>query len=101
MVFHFLRPFPTVYLVCGSFRAFGPLRYARITLDRATGRSRGTGFACFWNKDDADKVIQQSELLRSETTGSDTVRISAFYPWSCPILPLLSPVKTPSQRPLY
>ncbi|KAJ3980473.1 hypothetical protein F5890DRAFT_694771 [Lentinula detonsa] len=49
------------------FRAFGPLRYARITLDPETGRSRGTGFACFWNKEDADKVITQSDLLRAET----------------------------------
>ncbi|KAI0646281.1 hypothetical protein C8Q79DRAFT_909390 [Trametes meyenii] len=52
------------------FRAFGPLRYARITLDAATGRSRGTGFACFWNKEDADKAIEQSEILRAETVGS-------------------------------
>ncbi|TFK36256.1 hypothetical protein BDQ12DRAFT_634278 [Crucibulum laeve] len=55
------------------FRAFGPLRYARITIDSATGRSRGTGFACFWNKEDADKVITQSELLHVETTGATTV----------------------------
>jgi RNA recognition motif-containing protein len=47
-----------------SFRTFGPLRYARITLDPSTGRSRGTGFACFWNKADADKVVEQSDLLR-------------------------------------
>ncbi|KAJ6618251.1 hypothetical protein B0H10DRAFT_2029966 [Mycena sp. CBHHK59/15] len=53
------------------FRAFGPLRYARITMDFATGRSRGTGFACFWNKEDADKVVEQSDLLRTETTGSE------------------------------
>ncbi|KAF8799812.1 hypothetical protein BYT27DRAFT_7263425 [Phlegmacium glaucopus] len=55
------------------FRAFGPLRYARITLDPATSRSRGTGFACFWNLEDADKVVQQSEILRAETTGHSTV----------------------------
>ncbi|KIK98638.1 hypothetical protein PAXRUDRAFT_823683 [Paxillus rubicundulus Ve08.2h10] len=52
------------------FRAFGPLRYARITVDPETERSRGTGFACFWNKEDADKVIAQSEILRSETMGN-------------------------------
>ncbi len=52
------------------FRAFGPLRYARITLEPETGRSRGTGFVCYWNKEDADKVIEQSELLRKETTGN-------------------------------
>ncbi|KAF8962114.1 hypothetical protein BDZ97DRAFT_1826443 [Flammula alnicola] len=55
------------------FRAFGPLRYARITMDPATGRSRGTGFACFWNLKDADRVVQQSDLLRSETTGQTIV----------------------------
>jgi len=42
-------------------------------LDDATGRSRGTGFACFWSKEDADKVVEQSELLRLETTGSEAV----------------------------
>ncbi|KAG7441465.1 RNA-binding domain-containing protein [Guyanagaster necrorhizus] len=53
------------------FRAFGALRYARITLDGSTGRSRGTGFACFWNKDDADNVVEQSDLLKAETTGAE------------------------------
>ncbi|KAK7023842.1 ribosome biogenesis [Favolaschia claudopus] len=56
------------------FRAFGPLRYTRVTLDPSTGRSRGTGFACYWNKEDADKVVEQSELLRSETTGSEVTQ---------------------------
>ncbi|KAL6300364.1 hypothetical protein BKA93DRAFT_536324 [Sparassis latifolia] len=51
------------------FRAFGPLRYARIAMDPESGRSRGTGFVCFWNKMDADKAIAQSEILRSETVG--------------------------------
>ena len=53
-----------------SFRTFGPLRYARITMDHETGRSRGTGFVCFWDVDDADKAVEKSELLRLETTGS-------------------------------
>ncbi|KAL4068597.1 hypothetical protein V8B97DRAFT_1873247 [Scleroderma yunnanense] len=52
------------------FRTWGPLRYARITIDPETERSRGTGFVCFWNKDDADKVIEQSETLRMETMGN-------------------------------
>lgn len=55
------------------FRTFGSLRYARITMDAATGRARGTGFACFWNKEDADKVVEQSELLRAQTTGRQAV----------------------------
>ncbi|KAL1679801.1 hypothetical protein EV122DRAFT_289395 [Schizophyllum commune] len=54
------------------FRAFGPLRYARITKDPETGRGRGTGFACYWNKEDADKVILQSDTLRAETQALPT-----------------------------
>jgi hypothetical protein len=49
-----------------SFRAFGPLRYARITLDPATGRSRGTGFACFWDRAHADAAVELSALLRAD-----------------------------------
>ena len=40
-------------------------------MDVATGRSRGTGFACFWNKEDADKAIEQSNILRAETVGNE------------------------------
>ncbi|ETW75268.1 hypothetical protein HETIRDRAFT_244962, partial [Heterobasidion irregulare TC 32-1] len=61
------------------FRTFGPLRYARITLDHDTGRSRGTGFACFWNKVDADKAVAQSEILRSDMMGqSDAPKKNPF-----------------------
>ncbi|KAL7423249.1 RNA recognition motif-containing protein [Cryptotrichosporon argae] len=49
------------------FRVFGPLRYAKITIDKATGRSRGTGFACFWNTADADAAIAESERIQAET----------------------------------
>ena len=66
------------------FRAFGPLRYARITLDPATGRSRGTGFACFWNLEDADRAVQQSDILRAETTGHSTV-VSLHHLYSPPL----------------
>ncbi|KZV68868.1 RNA-binding domain-containing protein [Peniophora sp. CONT] len=52
------------------FRVFGPLRYARITMDHELGRSRGTGFACFWNKEDADKAVDLSDTLRAEMTGT-------------------------------
>ena len=40
-------------------------------MDHTTGRSRGTGFACFWNKEDADKAIEQSNILRAETVGNE------------------------------
>jgi nucleolar protein 4 len=38
-------------------------------LDLDTGRSRGTGFACFWNKEHADAVIQESERVKQDTLG--------------------------------
>lgn len=58
------------------FRTFGPLRYARITIDPVTERSRGTGFVCFWNKTDADKAVEQSETLRTETIGDTAATVS-------------------------
>ncbi|TFK93384.1 RNA-binding domain-containing protein [Polyporus arcularius HHB13444] len=67
------------------FRAFGPLRYARITMDAATGRSRGTGFACFWNKEDADKAIEQSNILRAETLGNQPA-VTKKNPFTLPSL---------------
>ncbi|KAK9767317.1 RNA recognition motif-containing protein [Basidiobolus ranarum] len=45
------------------FRQFGKLRYCRITMDHETGRSRGTGFACFWNKEDAEKCVEENQKL--------------------------------------
>jgi len=68
-------------LVCANtlwcrFRTFGALRYARITVEPGTERSRGTGFVCFWNKEVADKVIEQSEIMRAETMGSQQVRLT-------------------------
>ncbi|OCB88356.1 RNA-binding domain-containing protein [Sanghuangporus baumii] len=69
------------------FRTFGPLRYARITVDAETGRSRGTGFACFWNKEDADKAIQQSELLSREAgISTPAVAPNKKNPFSLPSL---------------
>ena len=50
------------------FRGFGPLRYARITMDGETKRSRGTGFVCFWKRDSADEVLRQAEIVARETS---------------------------------
>lgn len=75
------------------FRAFGPLRYARVVTDPETGRSRGTGFACFWNKEDTDKVVEQSDLLRRETTG-DTPAVSIHtFQHVLSLTPRLQPAK--------
>ncbi|KAF6830507.1 RNA recognition motif containing protein [Colletotrichum plurivorum] len=40
------------------FVAFGPVRYARVVMDRATDRPAGTGFVCFVEEDDARACIK-------------------------------------------
>ena len=50
------------------FKAFGPVRYARVVFDPTTKRSRGTGFVCFWRAEDAQAVLEESAALNAETT---------------------------------
>lgn len=45
------------------FATFGPIRYARIVLDPTAERSRGTGFVCFFNQEDADACLRESPKL--------------------------------------
>lgn len=40
------------------FCKFGPVRYARVVIDHASGRPKGTGFVCFYNVDDADQCLR-------------------------------------------
>ncbi|KAK2024355.1 RNA recognition domain-containing protein [Colletotrichum zoysiae] len=42
----------------GHFVKFGPVRYARVVMDRATDRPAGTGFVCFINEEDAKACIK-------------------------------------------
>ena len=53
------------------FRSFGPLRYARITMDPVTNRSRGTGFICFWKRESADALLRDAEIVHQETSAPD------------------------------
>ena len=53
------------------FRSFGPLRYARITIDPVTNRSRGTGFICFWKRESADALLRDAEIVHQETSAPD------------------------------
>ncbi|KAG8742153.1 RNA recognition motif-containing protein [Ceratobasidium sp. 414] len=67
------------------FRAFGPLRYARITLDQETGRSRGTGFVCFWKREDADSAIEEAEAMAKEL-GTNPTTAKPHNPFSMSLL---------------
>jgi nucleolar protein 4 len=54
------------------FMPFGPVRYARVVMDRATDRPRGTGFVCFFNVDDADKCFRGAP--RYQPTGANATK---------------------------
>ncbi|EXX70763.1 Nop4p [Rhizophagus irregularis DAOM 197198w] len=48
------------------FRPFGPLRYCVITIDHQTGRSRGTGFVCFKQKEHAEACLDEARKSNQE-----------------------------------
>jgi nucleolar protein 4 len=54
------------------FNQFGPVRYARVVMDRATDRPRGTGFVCFFNVDDADACFRGAP--RHQPTGANATK---------------------------
>ncbi|RPA95161.1 hypothetical protein L873DRAFT_1813346 [Choiromyces venosus 120613-1] len=47
---------------------FGPVRYARIVMDHATERPRGTGFVCFFNLEDCDRCLAEAPRQQFQTT---------------------------------
>jgi nucleolar protein 4 len=54
------------------FTQFGPLRYARIVVDRETERPRGTGFVCFWKVEDCMTCVR--EAPKPDTVVADKER---------------------------
>ncbi len=52
------------------FSPFGPVKYARVVLDQATQRSKGTAFVCFFNKEHASACLQAAHSLRPSTQHS-------------------------------
>ncbi|EGD88354.2 uncharacterized protein TERG_08821 [Trichophyton rubrum CBS 118892] len=42
------------------FSKFGPVRYARVVLDPATERPKGTAFVCFYKAEDASSCIREA-----------------------------------------
>lgn len=49
---------------------FGPVRYARVVYDHDTERSRGTGFVCFRNEDDAKACVKNCPKQEPTTASS-------------------------------
>ena len=48
----------------GHFELFGAVRYARVVLDHATERPKGTGFVCFYNQEDADSCLREAPKMQ-------------------------------------
>ncbi|KIW31700.1 uncharacterized protein PV07_03302 [Cladophialophora immunda] len=58
------------------FSTFGPIRYARVVYDPETERSKGTGFVCFFNIDDAKTCVKNAPKhdVPSEHANNDKKR---------------------------
>lgn len=54
------------------FERFGPVRYARVVMDKATDRPKGTGFVCFYNVEDADSCFRNCP--KYQPTGANAVK---------------------------
>ncbi|MCJ1407028.1 RNA recognition motif-containing protein [Ptychographa xylographoides] len=54
-----------------QFTPFGAIRYARVVLDFGTGRSKGTGFVCFYNVEDATDCLREAPRLQSTLPQGD------------------------------
>jgi len=49
-----------------QFTRFGPIRYARVVMDRAMARPAGTGFVCFFSEDDMNTCLKGAPRSRSD-----------------------------------
>jgi nucleolar protein 4 len=50
------------------FEQFGPIRYSRVVFDNETEQSKGCGFVCFVQKEDADTCVREAPRT---TTSND------------------------------
>lgn len=74
----FIRNLPfnaTDEILREHFSSFGPIRYARVVLDSATERSRGTGFVCFYRQQDADTCLRESPRVLGQASTADKGRL--------------------------
>lgn len=58
------------------FTQFGSVRYARVVMDHATGRSRGTGFVCFYDPKDAHGCLREIPMRTGANAQEPTNKLS-------------------------
>ncbi|MCJ1475687.1 RNA recognition motif-containing protein [Lambiella insularis] len=76
----FIRNLPftcTDEILQGHFKSFGAIRYARVVLDHDTGRSKGTGFVCFYATEDAGACLRGAPRLETLSAQKDNSHKSA------------------------
>ena len=69
----FIRNLPfntTDEMLLEHFKAFGPIRYARVVLDATTRWPKGTGFVCFFNSEDAISCLREAPRLQTTPVNS-------------------------------
>jgi nucleolar protein 4 len=64
-------------LLLEHFTSFGPVRYARVVLDHTTERSKGTGFVCFYNLEDADACLREAPRIQPSIGHTSTANKGA------------------------
>jgi nucleolar protein 4 len=52
------------------FTQFGPVRYARVVMDKATDRPAGTGFVCFFNIEDSKACVKSAPKQKPAVTSN-------------------------------
>lgn len=79
------------------FRRFGKLRYARITMDYETERSRGNGFVAFWDLKDAQECLKTADVVRA-TTGTNRTDSLKQNPFQTSSILTADPTSKSAQR---
>lgn len=59
------------------FTQFGSVRYARVVMDHATGRSRGTGFVAFYDPKDAYGCLREVPMRTGANAQEPTNKLSS------------------------
>ena len=71
----FIRNLPFTVLdpqLKDHFSQFGPVRYARVVMDRTTDRPKGTGFVCFFKVEDANACFRSAP--QHQPTGANAIK---------------------------
>lgn len=61
------------------FRNFGPIRYARVVMDKATDRPAGTAFVCFVKQEDCKACLKGAPRHQPNPVGGSNIARSVLH----------------------